>query len=105
MSESEFRKIINIGTITKVESHWDYITVDTAREWLTVTNSAGIESVLPDEWKYVFSFVGRSSIPGLFDLTNLGRRMLKTIEEIDTWEENNAAERAEYDRLKIKFND
>lgn len=103
MSESDFRRIVKIGPISAVEAKWEYTSADTSREWLEATDRNKKKHVLPQGWKFVLQFVGWSSNPGLFDYTYEGREMLKTLEKIDAWEKKNKAERAEYERLKVRF--
>jgi hypothetical protein len=103
MSEHDFRAIRQMGHIVSVEARWEMTSVDTAREWLEVETRAGGVYTLPLGWHRVLKFVGYASVPGLFALTHVGERMVKSLDDIDKWEAKNKAERAQYKRLKAKF--
>ena len=103
MSERDFRDICIMGPIVAVEARWEMTGADTSTEWLEVETRSGGTYRLPSNWKCADTFVGRSSNPGLFALTHEGQRMRETLTMIDAWEWDNAAERAEYERLKAKF--
>ena len=103
MSEQCFRAILRMGHIVQVEARWEMTGADTSREWLEVKTRSGGAYMLPERWQHALKFVGHSSAPGLFVLTRDGEQMAKTLRLIDAWEKNNEVERAEYERLKAKF--
>lgn len=105
MSEADFRKIRDHRLIVSVKSGCGLRAADCWVEWLSVENKQGEVLQLPEGWQLVLNFVGKSASPGLFDFTHLGRRMLALIIDIDGWERQNKADRAEYERLKAKFGD
>jgi len=103
MSEQEFRDIWCMGPIVAVEARWEMTSADTAREWMEVETRSGGTYTLPPDWHRALKFVGHSSNPGLFALTYEGQRMRDTLHQIDEWEARHKAERATYERLKVKF--
>lgn len=103
ITERDFRTIVRIGMVTKVEAKWEFTGVDTADSWLEVTSSNGKTAVLPAAWGAVLEFVGLAHSPGLFELNYLGERCEKSLAAIDAWERKNAADRRAYERLKAKF--
>ena len=103
MSEQEFRAIAKIGMVVSVTAKWEFTSADTSREWLEVKTHAGKTFTLPQGWESVLTFVGYSSSPGLFEMNYTGQRMQKTLGEINKWERQNKNERAQYERLKAKF--
>lgn len=105
MTEQGFRSMASRGRIESVTAKWEMTGADTSREWLEARSASGETFTMPSGWGYAWQFVGYSSNPGLFQLTNLGKRMVERLNEIDKWEAANARERAEYERLKTKFGD
>ena len=103
MSEADFRKILEFGLIETVTAGYTMTSVDTADEWLKAKNSRGQSMIMPPRWANVLDFVGKSSVPGLFKYNYLGEQMQKRLQEIDAWEDRNRKERADYERLKRKF--
>jgi hypothetical protein len=103
VSEEEFRRIYNLGIIVSVTAKREMTGVDTAREWMEVTNANGDTAIMPQGWKSVWDFVGLSSYPGLFKMSYMGSFLGNRMAMIDKFEADNTAERAEFDRLKAKF--
>lgn len=103
ITEHDFRKIAGIGMIAEVKAKWKYTSEDTTDEWLEAVDRAGKSFVLPRSWRFVLTFVGKTTVPGLFELNELGKRCKQTMVEIDWWEKKNAADRRTYERLKAKF--
>ena len=103
ITERDFRTIVRIGMVTKVEAKWEFTGVDTSESWLEVTSGNGKTYTLPRAWGSVLKFVGLSHVPGLFELNYLGERCEKSLAAIDAWEKKNAADRRAYERLKAKF--
>ena len=103
MTERSFRAIMEMGRITSVQAKWEMTGADTSREWMVVTNVKGQSFRLPDDWAKSLKFVGHASVPGLFAFTQSGENMRVTLSKIDAWEVKNAADRADYERLKAKF--
>lgn len=103
MPEAFARDIRDFGRVVSVSAKWEMTSADTAREWLEATNQSGAVLILPNGWKAVLAFAGHSSVPGLFEWTYLGKRMLDRLTEIDGWEAKNARDRSEFERLKAKF--
>lgn len=102
MSESDFRTLFTFGMITGVKSKWAYTSLDTAEEWLEVSNDKRVIR-LPKNWKTAMEFVGYSSSPGLFKFTYFGEKMEEKLKLIDKWEAKYERERRDYERLKAKF--
>ena len=103
VSESDFRRIYNLGMIVSVISKMEMTSADTSREWLEVSNAKGDKAIMPSEWKTVWEFVGFSSHPGLFRITYMGSFLGNRMAMIDKFDAKHAADRATYDRLKAKF--
>jgi hypothetical protein len=101
--EATFRAICKFGLIVSVKAEWEFTGVDTAREWLTATNSAGNTMTLPANWRRVMRFVGNASVPGLFCFDGIGESLVERLREIDAWEAKNKRDRSEFERLKAKF--
>ncbi len=105
MTEQDFRRLVGLGHVVSITAKTEMIDAERSREWLEATNWNGKTGVVPSGWKDVWEFVGYSSVPGLFRLNYTGQQMAKTLEVIDAWEAQNAADRAEFERLKAKFGD
>ena len=103
MSEGAFRSIYGFGRIAAVRADYEMTGADTSREWLIVANSSGQEMRLPQGWSRALYFVGYAHVPGLFDFTHTGKNMIQAVQLIDEWEKKHAADRATYERLKVKF--
>lgn len=103
ISEAEFRRMWQFGMIITVSAKWEMTGADTTREWLEATNRSGDTMVMPRDWSAAWQFSGHASVPGLFGLTYDGDRMRETLEAIDKWEADNARDRAEFERLRKKF--
>lgn len=103
MSEGAFARLHEFGMVVSVHAKWGYLTADTTEEWLEVVNSRGIKMRLPSNWYSVCNFTGSAHSPGMFEWNCVGERMSKTLKEIRDFEKKNAADMAEYKRLKEKF--
>jgi hypothetical protein len=104
MTEHDFRRLNDHSFVVRVEAKWEMTGADTSREWLEVETRDSKRFVLPHNWAKAWKFAGHASNPGLFRLTYEGEQMAKTLAVIDAWEAKNAADRAEFERLKAKFN-
>lgn len=103
ITEHDFRTIAGIGRIAEVKAKWKYTSEDTTDEWLEAVDHAGKSFVLPRSWRSVLNFVGNTTVPGLFELNELGNRCKQTMVTIDLWEKRNANDRRTYERLKARF--
>ena len=103
MSESTFRSIKDFGRIIAVRAGLEMTSADEGFDYLTATNSAGKTKRLPQNWSVALEFEGSWTIPGLFRLTREGKNMQENLREIDEWEAKHARVKAEYERLKAKF--
>jgi hypothetical protein len=103
MSEQDFEAIYNFGRIQSITAGFTFTSADSGYEFLEVYNYNNDTMCLPQGWKSVLKFVGYFSNPGLFTFTDLGCRMITRLNSIKQWEQNNAADLAEYQRLKKKF--
>jgi hypothetical protein len=103
ITEHDFRTIAGIGIIAQIKARWKYTSEDTTAEWLEAVDHADKSVVLPHSYRFVLTFVGYTTFPGLFELNELGKNCKQTMMEIDMWEKKNAADRRTYERLKAKF--
>ena len=96
---------LTAGPIVKIELKY-HTPLDhkSCREWLLLTRSDGSTKAV--SLKFFEDAIYLRFEPGyksLVKLTPSGMDMANDIHTIDAWEEINAAERAEYERLKAKF--
>ena len=98
LTELQVRKLNS--SITKVTSHRTQTGVDTSRDWFEFHCDDG-PFIVPDRWDDLFEF--KPYWAGLILPTWKGKEAIKRLKEIDAWEKENAADRAEYERLSAKF--
>jgi hypothetical protein len=103
LSESKFRKLRGFGAFISLEVKREMTSADTCRDWTEAKNGNGKVITLPQGWSKVLNFAGEYSGWGLLEFNHLGKSMADTVKKIDVWEESNSLERAEYERLKKKF--
>ena len=98
--------------VTKITHHWRMTSADTSEDWLELHATEG------DKKEPVKKMVGTRELlggshwhaqDGIFfnpdhaRLVQVAGKIQETIRKIDEWERRNEADRAEYDRLKKKF--
>jgi len=103
LTEAEFRRVYQHGMVVEVTAKRQFTGADTSVDWLDAKSSEGKIIRLPQGYKEAFEFVGYSTMPGLFGLTYLGKRMAARIKQIDAWEKQNKEDREQYEKLKRKF--
>ena len=99
LTESQVRKLNS--TIVKVTHHWEVTGCDTSRDWVTFHGkNSSFEA--PQGWDKLFSFTPYWA--GLIRPNYEGKKAIKKLSEIDSWDKNNSDERKELERLQTKFN-
>jgi hypothetical protein len=98
-------------TITKITHHWEFTSEDTSKEWIELhANEASMGE--KDKWvsrKVASNFLGTDYhsefkfSPDHARLVQTSDKVRSNIEAIDKWEAKNKRDRAEFDRLKRKF--
>lgn len=107
LSEEAIRKLDR--NFIAITHHRVMTSVDTTSEWIELHENAGdfFKPVrgkgypAPRGWEQFFKF--HPNHAGLLCATSEGLRAIKRLDEIEAWEKRNAAERAEYERLRAKF--
>ena len=99
-------------TITKITHHWRMTSADTAEDWLELHALKG------DKKEPVSRRIGTRELqcgnhwhaqdgiifsPDHARLVHTAGKVVETIHKIDEWEKRHKADRAEYERLKKKF--
>lgn len=103
MSEAEFR-LLNSTVITKIEHKREMTGVDTERSWLVFhTHDQRKISRSIDFFEEQQLFVFYPDYRGLVGLSVHGCAAENNLRRIDDWERANDKDRAEYERLKAKF--
>lgn len=97
------------ASVKSITHHWEFASADTSREWLRLEFAVGDDQGsrdLPIDFFNDHPFlVFKPDHRSLIRFREGTRQVLSTLDDIDAWEEANKRDRAEYDRLKIKFGD
>lgn len=105
LSEAEVRWFID-GSITKITHHWEFTDVDKSRDWIELhkgKEGAGKRSFPSNFLNTNGYFEFRPNWRELVEPTYLGKQAIKDLEAIDAWEKKHKRDRAEFERLKAKF--
>ncbi|WP_202306462.1 hypothetical protein [Mesorhizobium sp. L-8-10] len=96
------------GFITKITHHWRMTGVDTSEDWIELHR--GKSDGTKERRRFPSSFLNtngyfefRPNWRQLVTPTYRGENAIKDLEAIDAWEKKHARQRAEYERLKKKF--
>jgi hypothetical protein len=102
MSEAEFRMCYELlaAISVRMETRSDGFGRESWTD-LIATLSDGRDVKMPLNWNDALEL--KRSCTGLFGLTWHGDEMLKIMQKIDYWEEQNKQDRLEYSRLRKKF--
>ena len=92
------------GLIVKITHHWKFTSEDTTEDWIELHRADGSARRFPSAFLNTNGyFEFRPNWRELVQPTYRGEQARKDFEAIDKWEKENAAERAEFERLKSKF--
>jgi len=96
------------GIITKITHHWRMTSADTSEDWIELHREKD-KRRFPT--RYLNGLVGETSYfqfapshASLVQPTSNGRQAINDLAAIDAWEKKHKRERAEYERLRAKFN-
>lgn len=106
LSETDVRWFAE-GSITMISHHWEMTGVDTSRDWIDLHKGKEDETKKRSFASNFLSTNGyfefRPNWRELVTPTYRGEQAIKDLEAIDVWEKKHKRERAEFERLKVKF--
>jgi hypothetical protein len=100
LTEAEVRQLS--GCITQISHRWEFTSADTSRNWLEFKADKGKSFVAPHGWAELFEFAPNHHA-SLIQPNYQGRQALKRLDEIKAFEQRNARDRADFERLRKKF--
>lgn len=91
--------------VTKITHHWEMYDCDKSRDWIVLhSEKNGSRKVSTSFFYNNRDFAFQPDHAGLVAIKQqYPKDVRQTIEELDAWEKKNERDRAEYRRLKAKF--
>ncbi|MBD3844230.1 hypothetical protein IED13_00870 [Bosea sp. SSUT16] len=99
---TEAQVLLLAGHITQINHRWEMTGVDTSRNWIEFKSDKGKAFSAPDGWAELFEFAPNHHA-SLIRPNYRGEQAIKRLDEIKKFEAKHATERAEFERLKRKF--
>ncbi len=101
LSEEQVRWLAS--GVVKITHHWEMTGADTARDWIELHKKDGAKRVFPTGFLNDGLFQFRPNFRELVVPTYQGEMAIRDLDKIDEWEKKNQRDRADYERLKRKF--